>query len=69
MTYLVVLQFIIPYVGTRGEEGGGKRGGEELLAKAGAVALVAMIIGIISMWYEVLSKVAIISLCLIYHTC
>ena len=66
----MVLQFITPYIGTHGEEGGG---GGKLLAIAGAVALVAMIIGIIGMWYEVhqvwfLSKVAMISLCLRYHT-
>ena len=81
----MVLQFIIPYIETHGEEaekvrragteermGGrkrrGGRGGGELLATAGAVALVAMIIGI-GMWHEVhqiwfLCKVTIISLCI-----
>ena len=79
----VVLQFIIPNIGTRGEEGGVVRranrmggrkggGGGELLATAVAVALVAMIIGI-GVWYKVhqiwfLCEVTIISLC-IYYTC
>ena len=79
----MVVQFIIPCIGTHGKKGGevsrartrgGRgRGGGELLEIAGAVAIVAMIIGIIGMWYEVhwvwfLYKVTIITLCR-YYTC
>ena len=70
----MVVQFIIPYIDTIGRrKHGGGRGGGELLATAVAVALVAMIIGIIGVWYEVhqvwfLCKVTIITLCR-YYTC